>query len=58
MIGIDNIIIEKLDEVDCKLKIIDFGLSFQKSYDILVTDGNCGTLIYMAPEIIEGSQYN
>lgn len=24
----------------------------------MLTYDNCGTLIYMAPEIIEGSQYN
>ena len=50
---LENILVDK----DGYLKVIDFGISkkFEQSLD---TDTYCGTKEYMAPEILEGNNYN
>ena len=41
-----------------RMKIADFGLSAQFKYtDVKTLKGKCGTLTYMAPEILEGQAY-
>lgn len=38
--------------------LIDFGLSTNVSYDQGLLNENCGTLLYMAPEILQKRDYN
>ena len=39
------------------IKIIDFGLSLQ-NFDFLLNSDYCGTLTYMAPELIKRKSYD
>ncbi|CAD8188343.1 unnamed protein product [Paramecium pentaurelia] len=48
----DNIIVDK----NLNLTLIDFGLSYMTTQQI-TTHQNCGTLIYMAPEILMKKEY-
>lgn len=49
---LENIIIDH----QLNIKVIDFGLSFlSKSHQL--THTNCGTLIFMAPEMVSKKQY-
>ena len=52
----DNILFKDagLDSV----KIIDFGLSYKNRDEDEFTEGNCGTVIYMAPEQAKNRRYN
>jgi serine/threonine protein kinase len=43
---------------DGKIKLIDFGLAYKKKHRFLLTKSECGTFLYMAPEILGGLQYN
>ncbi|CAD8152636.1 unnamed protein product [Paramecium octaurelia] len=55
----ENIMISQVGE-DVKLTLIDFGLSAQLTYlegSGLMSD-NCGTFLYMAPELIQKKKYN
>ncbi|CAK67741.1 unnamed protein product (macronuclear) [Paramecium tetraurelia] len=55
----ENIMISQVGE-DVKLTLIDFGLSVQLTYlegSGLMSD-NCGTFLYMAPELIQKKRYN
>lgn len=54
----DNILVQELEDGEFDVKIIDFGLSFQKRDTIMITQQNCGTLIYSAPEVATNHQYN
>lgn len=41
---------------DAELKLADFGISKILTNETMIT--NCGTPVYMAPEIIEGKEYD
>ncbi|KAL4460393.1 hypothetical protein ABPG74_000144 [Tetrahymena malaccensis] len=51
----DNILIKEQDGL-FDIKVIDFGLSF-KNENVGTVSDNCGTLIYMAPEVAFNRQY-
>ena len=52
----DNILVSNTEDLSL-IKVADFGLSAKQ----IITDGglqeNCGTLIYMAPEVIKYNEY-
>ena len=52
-IKIDNMLLDKNKD----LKLIDFGLSCKYSDDNLL-DQPCGTVVYAAPEVLEGKDYH
>ena len=52
-IKIDNILLDR----NKNLKLIDFGLSTKYSDDKLL-DQPCGTIVYSAPEVLEGKPYH
>ena len=52
-IKIDNILLDRYKN----LKLIDFGLSTKYSDDKLL-DQPCGTIVYSAPEVLEGQPYH
>ena len=52
-IKIDNILLDR----NKNLKLIDFGLSTKYSNDKLL-EQPCGTIVYSAPEILEGQPYH
>lgn len=43
---------------DLRIKIIDFGNAFMHSDKKVDLSTNCGTVDFMAPEIIEGTKYD
>ena len=51
-----NIMFSKENDLN-SIKIIDFGLSLQ-NFDFLLNSDYCGTLTYMAPELIERKSYD
>ena len=52
-IKIDNMLLDK----DKDLKLVDFGLSTKYTDDSLL-DQPCGTVVYAAPEVLEGKEYH
>ena len=52
-VKIDNILLDKNHD----LKLIDFGLSTKYTDDSLL-DQPCGTIVYAAPEVLEGKEYH
>ena len=52
-IKIDNLLLDK----NKNLKLIDFGLSTKYSNDILLNQA-CGTVVYAAPEVLQGYDYH
>ena len=52
-IKIDNMLLD----INKDLKLIDFGLSTKYSDDDLL-DQPCGTVVYAAPEVLEGKEYH
>ena len=52
-IKIDNILLDR----NKNLKLIDFGLSTKYSHNKLL-DQPCGTIVYSAPEVLEGKLYH
>ena len=52
-VKIDNMLLDKNRD----LKLIDFGLSTKYSDDDLL-DQPCGTVVYAAPEVLEGKEYH
>ena len=52
-IKIDNMLLDKNND----LKLIDFGLSTKYTDDNLL-DQPCGTVVYAAPEVLEGKEYH
>lgn len=55
----ENILVETDEfEEGFTLKIIDFGLSFFHDQTIIHASENCGTLLYMAPEVALKSPYD
>lgn len=40
------------------IKLIDFGLSYKPEHIVAHEHDNCGTLIYMSPEMALGKEYN
>ena len=50
----ENIMLKYLDN-NCDVKLIDFGLVFSEDNQNQIA---CGTPGYLAPEILNGSQYN
>ena len=52
-IKIDNMLLDKNQD----LKLIDFGLSTKYTDDNLL-DQPCGTVVYAAPEVLEGKEYH
>ena len=52
-IKIDNMLLDKNKD----LKLVDFGLSTKYSDDILL-DQPCGTVVYAAPEVLDGNEYH
>jgi len=53
---LENILIRARAEEEFEIRVIDFGLSF-KNEQIGTLSDNCGTLIYMAPEVAFNRQY-
>ncbi|CAD8203770.1 unnamed protein product [Paramecium pentaurelia] len=55
----ENIMISQLGE-DVRVTLIDFGLSAQLTYleGTGIMSDNCGTFLYMAPELIQKKKYN
>ncbi len=54
---LENIMVKKCNNNNINIKIIDFGLSIIMSNNDF-TSGTIGTPNYMAPEIINGDEYN
>ncbi|CAD8126011.1 unnamed protein product [Paramecium sonneborni] len=56
---LENIMITQIGE-DVRLTLIDFGLSAQLTYmeGSGIMSDNCGTFLYMAPEMIQKKKYN
>ena len=52
-VKIDNMLLDKNKD----LKLVDFGLSTKYSDDILL-DQPCGTVVYAAPEVLDGNEYH
>ena len=52
-IKIDNMLLDKNKD----LKLVDFGLSTKYSDEVLL-DQPCGTVVYAAPEVLEGNDYH
>ncbi len=52
-VKIDNMLLDKNKD----LKLIDFGLSTKYTDDSLL-DQPCGTVVYAAPEVLEGKEYH
>jgi len=52
-VKIDNMLLDKNKD----LKLIDFGLSTKYTDDNLL-DQPCGTVVYAAPEVLEGKEYH
>ena len=52
-VKIDNMLLDK----NLDLKLVDFGLSTKYSDDSLL-DQPCGTVVYAAPEVLEGNEYH
>ena len=52
-VKIDNMLLDK----DLNLKLVDFGLSTKYTDEILL-DQPCGTVVYAAPEVLEGNEYH
>ena len=52
-VKIDNMLLDK----NMDLKLVDFGLSTKYSDENLL-DQPCGTVVYAAPEVLEGNEYH
>ena len=52
-VKIDNMLLDK----NLDLKLVDFGLSTKYSDETLL-DQPCGTVVYAAPEVLEGNDYH
>ena len=52
-VKIDNMLLDRNRD----LKLVDFGLSTKYSDDTLL-DQPCGTVVYAAPEVLEGNEYH
>ena len=52
-IKIDNMLLD----AQMNLKLVDFGLSTKYEENVLLTQP-CGTVVYAAPEVLEGKEYN
>ena len=52
-VKIDNMLLDK----NKNLKLVDFGLSTKYSDDTLL-DQPCGTVVYAAPEVLDGNEYH
>ena len=52
-VKIDNMLLDK----NKNLKLVDFGLSTKYTDDILL-DQPCGTVVYAAPEVLDGNEYH
>ena len=52
-VKIDNMLLDK----NKNLKLVDFGLSTKYSDDNLL-DQPCGTVVYAAPEVLDGNEYH
>ena len=53
-IKIDNMLLDKNND----LKLVDFGLSTKYNVNNIVLDQPCGTVVYAAPEVLEGKEYD
>jgi serine/threonine protein kinase len=53
----DNIMIEEEDDLPIKIKIIDFGLAIMKN-EVDDSGERCGTVGYLAPEVIHCEHYS
>lgn len=49
----ENILVSDLEDLS-KVKIIDFGLSHKYTIGDTEDSNNCGTLLYMSPEVFDG----
>ena len=52
-VKIDNMLLDK----NLDLKLVDFGLSTKYADDALL-DQPCGTVVYAAPEVLDGNEYH
>ena len=52
-VKIDNMLLDKNKD----LKLVDFGLSTKYSDDVLL-EQPCGTVVYAAPEVLDGNEYH
>jgi calcium/calmodulin-dependent protein kinase I len=52
-----NILIEDVNDLST-IKLIDFGLGNQQANSMQLNDMYCGTLTFMAPEIIQNKKYS
>ena len=53
-IKIDNMLLDKNND----LKLVDFGLSTKYNINNITLDQPCGTVVYAAPEVLEGKEYD
>ena len=53
----ENILLESADVTNLSVKLADFGFTTNFEPDLGLTLG-CGSLLYMAPEILKGKIYN
>jgi len=53
-----NILLTSLERLDNSVKLIDFGFSTSVESEDYSLIERCGTICYMAPEIIEGKKYS
>ena len=56
--GVENILISDKKDL-ASVKLIDFGLSCHfNDYFVTLFSQKCGTLLYMAPELLKGELYS
>ena len=51
----ENILVHNLEDLS-DVKVIDFGLSHKYTLKDTGDSNNCGTMLYMSPEVVDGKQ--